>query len=206
MMKSTTSASFTVTWWASIPSQHQRVERHPPGVCSLRPAVCIRVSSLRQILGPIRLELTESCCCCWASRPPSPSLWAASPSKHQRFERQPPGVRSTWSAVCTHFVSPSSNSGSNPTGIDREPPCCCCWASWLRSPSRWITSPANDQRVERQILGVRSAWPDVCIRVRSLSQTLGQIRPVLTEIRHYTVTVSVRRRPAALSSRTGPSC
>ena len=61
MIKSTMSASFTVTWWASIPSQHQRVERHPPGVCSLRPAVCIRVSSLGQILGPIRLELTESC-------------------------------------------------------------------------------------------------------------------------------------------------
>ena len=150
----------------------------------MRPAVCIRVSSLSQILGPIRPELTESC---HAAVDGLLSLLRRSvgcKSIESPALQTTASRRAILATSCSHsFDQPESNSGSNPTSIDRESPCCCCWTSWLRSPSRWITSPAKHQRVGRKTQGVRSAWPDVCIRVRSLSQTLGQIRPVLTKIR-----------------------
>ena len=43
-------------------------------------------------------------------------------------------------------------------------------------------SPSKHQRVERQLPGVRSSLPAVCIDVSSLSQTLESIRSELTEI------------------------
>ena len=80
-----------------------------------------------------------------------------------------------------------SNSGSNPPCIDQEPLCCCCWASRPSSPSSWAVSPSKHQRFERQPPGVQSSRLAVCTHVSSPSQTLGPIRPVLTESRHAAV-------------------
>ena len=84
-----------------------------PGVCSLRPAVCIRVSSPGQILGPIRPVLTKSCHAAIVGLLGllSPSSWAVSSSKHLRFKRQLPGVRSSRPAVRTPLSSPSQTLG-----------------------------------------------------------------------------------------------
>ena len=75
----------------------------------------------------------------------------------------------------------------NPPCIDQEPLCCCCWASRPSSPSSWAVSPSKHLRFKRQLPGVRSSRPAVCTPLSSPSQTLGPIRPVLTESRHAAV-------------------
>ena len=90
--------------------------------------------------------------------------------------------RAILAASCLRsFEQPESNSGSNPTSIDREPPCCCP-SSRPPSSSPWAVSPSKHQRAEQQPPGVRSSLPAVCIDVSSLSQTLESIRSELTEI------------------------
>ena len=89
---------------------------------------------------------------------------------------------------CLHSCQQSgSNSGSNPPCIDQELPCCCCWASRPSSPSSWAVSPSKHLRFKRQLPGVRSSRPAVRTPLSSPSQTLGPIRPVLTESRHAAV-------------------
>ena len=80
-----------------------------------------------------------------------------------------------------------SNSGSNPPCIDQEPLCCCCWAFRPSLPSSWAVSPSKHLRFKRQLPGVRSSRPAVRTPLSSPSQTLGPIRPVLTESRHAAV-------------------
>ena len=89
---------------------------------------------------------------------------------------------------CLHSCQQSgSNSGSNPPCIDQELPCCCCCASRPPSPSSWAVSSSKHLRFKRQLPGVRSSRPAVCTPLSSPSQTLGPIRPVLTESRHAAV-------------------
>ena len=78
---------------------------------------------------------------------------------------------------------PESNSGDNPFRIDREPPC-CSWASPSPSPFRWAASPSEHLRNLHILSCMRSSDPVVGIYASSMGQTLGAIRPELTENHH----------------------
>ena len=109
MMKSTMSASFTVTV-VSLDSSATPARRTTTSRRALLATCCLhscQQSESNSGSNPPSIDRELPCCCCWASRPPSPSPWAVSPSKHQRFKRQPPGVRSSRLAARTHVSSPS---------------------------------------------------------------------------------------------------
>ena len=114
MMKSTMSASFTLTvvGFNSIATPARRTttsRRVLLATCCLHSC---QQSGSNSGSNPPCIDQELPCCCCWASRPPSPSSWAAvSPSKHLRFKRQLPGVRSSRPAVRTPLSSPSQTLG-----------------------------------------------------------------------------------------------
>ena len=113
MMKSTMSASFTVTV-VSLDSSATPASRTPTSRRVLLMTCCLhscQQSESNSGSNPPSIDRELSCCCCWASQPPSPSPWAVRPSKHERFKRQPPGVQSSRLAVCTHVSSPSQTLG-----------------------------------------------------------------------------------------------
>lgn len=113
MMKSTMSASFTVTV-VSLDSSATPARRTTISRRVLLATCCLhscQQSESNSGSNPPSIDRELSCCCCWASRPHSPSPWVVRPSKHQRFKRKPPGVRSSQLAFCTHVSSPSQTLG-----------------------------------------------------------------------------------------------
>ena len=113
MMKSTMSASFTVTVVGlnsiATPARRMTTSRRVLlATCCLHSC---QQSESNSGSNPPSIDRELSCCCCWASQPPSPSPWAVRPSKHERFKRQPPGVRSSRPAFRTHLISSSQTQG-----------------------------------------------------------------------------------------------
>ena len=183
MMKSTMSASFTLTvvGFNSIATPARRTttsRRVLLATCCLHSC---QQSGSNSGSNPPCIDQELPCCCCWAFRP-SFAVFVGCKFIEAPALQTTTSRRAILAASCLRsFEQPESNSGSNPTSIDREPPCCCP-SSRPPSSSPWAVSLSKHQRVERQPPGVRSSLPAVCIDVSSLSQTLESIRSELTEI------------------------
>ena len=166
----------------------------------IRACYFIRVSYLSQTLWTIRSALTENH---HAAAGLLRLLHRFGGCKSIGTPAQPtqPLMRALVRSSCRHLCEQhGSNSGGNPSRINREPPC-CSWASPSPSPSRWAASPSEHLRIIRASTCLRSSEPAVCIHASSLSRILGMIRAELAEILYHVETDPVRRRLALRSIR-----
>ena len=155
-MKSTMSASFTLTvvGFNSIATPARRTttsRRVLLATCCLHSC---QKSGSNSGSNPPCIDQELPCCCCWLGFSASFAVFVGCKSIEAPALQTTTSRRAILAASCSHsFERPESNSGSNPTSIDREPPCCCP-SSRPPSPSPWAVRPSKHQRVERQPPGV----------------------------------------------------